>query len=395
MRTPRFLLPLAILAFVACQAEPASQSGNPQATRPSSSNRQLSSRALANQLLLRKQAVVDQQGFGCEVFHMLVPKDWDFQGGVAWDVSRFPPEAKASYRVTSPNGRAVIERSPYLNMYWSPDPMMQQSFAANGATILQPMQADAFLRNLYLRHFRPDASGGKIVDSQPLPELAQRSLQINQYLMGIFGQISPFQFPFELRSDSARVRFQYTQGGRQVAEDVTATIDYFISTTAGLYGTVQSVSWSPSITSFRAPVEEFDQHAPAYKIVISTYWDNPRWAVEYTKLGATLTRDQLRQQQAIFNRMQQIHRTQEEVSDMIYEGYQRRSAAYDHIFDNYIQSLRGLQTYADPVNQLNVELPTGYDNAWTNGSDYVLSDAPGFDPNLGSTQTWHRMDRQP
>ena len=29
------------------------------------------------------------------------------------------------------------------------------------------------------------------------------------------------------------------------------------------------------------------------------------------------------------------------------------------------------------------------------GSDYVLSDSSSFDPNLGSTQNWHRMDRKP
>ena len=28
---------------------------------------------------------------------------------------------------------------------------------------------------------------------------------------------------------------------------------------------------------------------------------------------------------------------------MIYEGYQKRSAAYDRIFDNYTQALRGLE----------------------------------------------------
>ncbi|MGC2195841.1 MAG: hypothetical protein WA628_14285 [Terriglobales bacterium] len=376
MRAPGLLLFLASLVVVACTAEPAAQSSK-------------------HQLLLRKHVVVDQQGFGCEAFRMLVPKDWTFQGGIIWNVGKFPPEAQSAYTITSPDSRSVIERFPYLNMFWSPDPMMQQSFASTGAIIMQPMQADAFLRNLYMRRFRPDASAIKIADSQALPELAQRSLQINQYLMSIFGQISPFQFPYEQRSDSARVRFEYTQGGRRMAEDVTATIDYFISTTGSLYGTVQSVSWMPNVISFRAPAEEFDQRAPAYKIVMSTYWDNPRWSVEYTRLSATVTRDQLRQQQAIFNRMQQIHRTQEEISDMIYEGYQRRSAASDHIFDNYIQSLRGVETYADPVNHFNVELPTGYENAWTNGSDYVLSDSSSFDPNLGSTQNWHRMGRKP
>lgn len=361
-------------------------------------NQQTTARAPAasgHQLMLRKQVVVDQKGLGYEVFRMLVPKDWNFSGGINWTYNKFPPEAKTAYTITSPEGNAVIEQFPSLNMFWSTAPMMQQSMAQSGFTILQPMEAVAFLKNLYIPHFRPDASGVKVVDSQPLPDLARRSLEINQFMMNVFAQISPFQFPFEQRSDSAHVKFEYTQGGRKMVEDATATIDYFITTNMSAFsGAVQSINWAPSVISFRAPAEDFDQKAAAYKIVIATHWDNPRWGVEYTRLLATITREQLRQQEAIFQRMQQIHRTQEEISDMIYEGYQRRSAAQDHIFDNYIQGLRGVETYNDPVNNWKVEIPVGYENAWTNGIDYVFSDNMQFDPNKGTTQNWQKMERQ-
>ena len=79
---------------------------------------------------------------------------------------------------------------------------------------------------------------------------------------------------------------------------------------------------------------------------------------------------------------------------MIYQGYQRRSAAYDHMFDKYIQGLRGVETYRDPVNNWDVEIPVGYENAWTNGTDYVSSDSPNFDPNVSSNQNWHKMKRE-
>jgi hypothetical protein len=154
---------------------------------------------------------------------------------------------------------------------------------------------------------------------------------------------------------------------------------------------VQTVNWEPSVISFRAPAEEFDQSATAYKIVIATRQDNPRWGVEYTRLAATVTREQLRQQEAIFQRMQQIHRTQSEISDMLFDSYQKRSAAYDRIFDNYIQGLRGVETYVDPTNNAKVDVPVGYDHAWTNGIDYVFSDSANFDPNIGSNQNWQKM----
>lgn len=357
--------------------------------------RQLAAQSPKHQLVLRKHVVVDQQGFGYEAFHVLVPQDWSFQGGVVWNFGKLPPEAKAAYTITSPGGRAVIEQLPAMNMAWSQSPMMAQSFAQAGFIMLQPMEAADFLKNVYLRQARPDATEVRIVESQPLPELARRTQEINQFLMNVFAQISPFQFPFEQRADAARVKFEYTQGGKKMVEDVTASVSYFISTTSSIYsGMVQTVNWEPSVTSFRAPAEEFEQSATAYKIVIATRQDNPRWGVEYTRLAATVTREQLRQQEAIFQRMQQIHRTQEEISDMLFDSYQKRSAAYDRIFDNYSQSLRGVDTYLDPVNHSKVEVPVGYDHAWTNGNDYVFSDSASFDPNLGSNLNWQKMNRE-
>ena len=376
MRRSHALVVLLLMLAVACTSGPAADAGK-------------------NQLVLRKQVVADQQGLGMEAFRMLVPKDWSFQGEVNWNYSKFPPEALAFYRITSPDGRTTIEQFPAMNFFWSNQPMLQQSAAQSGFRIMQPMDADGFLKNMYMSHARPEASVVKVLESQAMPELARHSLEINQFNANVFGQISPFQYPFEQRADSARMKIEYVQGGRKMLEDVTVTIDYFLTAMSSmLSGSVQTISWSVNVVSFRAPAEEFDQRAPVYKIVLATRWDNPRWNLDCTRLMAVVTREQLRQQEAIFARMQQIHRTLEETSDMAFEGYQRRSAAYDRIFDNYSQGLRGVETYSDPVNNWKVEVPTGYENAWTNGNEYIFSDSANFNPNVGSNLNWQKMSRQ-
>lgn len=73
---------------------------------------------------------------------------------------------------------------------------------------------------------------------------------------------------------------------------------------------------------------------------------------------------------------------------MLYESWRKRSDAYDRIFDNYSRSLRGVDVYDDPVSSRQVELPNGYRHAWSNGSDYLLSDDAGFNPNAESPQRW-------
>jgi len=188
---------------------------------------------------------------------------------------------------------------------------------------------------------------------------------------------------------------EYLQGGKKIVEDVTVAINYVICYLPTMYGGVApGITWIPTVTSFKAPADEFNDRIRIFKIIADSRKDNPVWAENCIKLAATVTRDQLRHQRAIFNRMQQISKTQSEISDMIVDSYQKRSEAYDRIFDNYSEAIRGVDSYLDPINDRKIELPTGYDNAWTNGSDYIISDDAGFDPNVGSTQNWDRMSRQ-
>ena len=346
-------------------------------------------------LIFRNQAVLDQQGLGLEAFRILVPKDWVFNGGITWNFAKNPPEPFTVFTVTSPDGGSVIQQFPHMNMYASQDQQSQYSFAQTGFTIMPPMGAVDFLQRVFIPQARQGVSDMKVLETQPLPALAQQALAINNLTLNLFGQISPFTFQFETRADSARVKVEYSQNGRRVIEDFTCTINYFITNTPSMSGGyAQSVSWTPSVTSFRAPAEEMPAKIRLFQISIYSRFDNPVWNVSYTRLCAIVTREKLRQQQAIFARYQQIRKTLEETNDIIWQTYQNRSAAQDRMFDSYSQAYRGVETYVDPVNNWNVQLPTGYDNAWTNGSDYVFSNSPSFNPNVISTGNWQQMTRK-
>ena len=346
-------------------------------------------------LALRKHIVIDRNGFGYEAFRLLVPKPWHFKGGVSWDYNKFPPEASTAFTITSPDGESVLEQFPHINLSWSQDPTMQLSYSGAGMEILQPMGAIEFIKNFFIPRFRSNVSGLKVIQTQNLPELAEQSRDLAQLQLNIFGQISPFQFPYELRAEAGRLKMRYIQGGKKIIEDASVTITYMITQMPTMYGTIVSgVTWIPIVTSFKAPAKEIDNRIKIFKIITDSRKDNPVWAENCVKLSATVTRDQLRHQRAIFNRMQQISRTQSEIGDMLMDSYQKRNDAYDRIFDNYSQAIRGVDSYMDPINNWKIELPTGYDNAWTNGSDYIISYDPGFNPNVGSTQDWQRMSRQ-
>jgi len=346
-------------------------------------------------LAFKKHVVIDRKGFGYEALRLLVPKGWHFKGGVSWNYNKVPPEASTAFTITSPDGISVLEQFPHINLFWSQDPNLQFSYSRAGIEIVQPMGATEFLKNFFIPRFRSNVSDLKVIQSQNLPELAQQSRDLAQFQMKVFGQISPFQFQFEIRADAGRLKMEYLQEGKKIVEDVTVAATYMTAYLPTMYGGyVTGITWIPIVSTFKAPAKEINDRIRIFKIITDSRKDNPVWAENCIKLSATVTRDQLRHQRAIFNRMQQISKTQSEIGDMIMDSYQKRNDAYDRIFDNYSQAIRGVDSYMDPINNWKIDLPTGHDNAWTNGSEYIISDDAGFDPNVGSTQKWERMKRQ-
>jgi len=62
-------------------------------------------------------------------------------------------------------------------------------------------------------------------------------------------------------------------------------------------------------------------------------------------------------------------------------------------FDRYI---RGVENYRNPFEDRAVELPSGYRNVWANSSgEYILSNNPNFNPNVGGTQQWRSLNWEP
>ncbi len=58
--------------------------------------------------------------------------------------------------------------------------------------------------------------------------------------------------------------------------------------------------------------------------------------------------------------------------------------------------MRGVDEYYNPVEQRNVELPSGYGNAWLNGNgEYIVTDSLNFNPNVELNGNWQRLESKP
>jgi hypothetical protein len=244
------------------------------------------------------------------------------------------------------------------------------------------------LRQLYLQNYRREAKDATILDVKPLPELAQQAVQWQYALMQVFASISPPQFAYEIRADAARARYAYSVDGTRILEDVNLMIVYFIAHMPTFYGNLPTITWWTAPMSLRATEAQMNARLETFRAISASIQENPVWHEHLMKFSAIITREQLREQQAVFKQLDRIRQSQSEMSDQLYESWRRRGDAQDRAFDNYDRSLRGVQTYSDPLASRQVELPHGYRHAWSNGSDYILSDDPAFNPGASRGGTW-------
>jgi hypothetical protein len=108
-----------------------------------------------------------------------------------------------------------------------------------------------------------------------------------------------------------------------------------------------------------------------------------------------LVKNQLQQIRQAGELSRYIAKTNDEISDMRRKAYEDRQASQDRISANFSQYIRGVDEYHNPIENRNVELPSGFKQAWTNPlGEYIVSDDTNFNPNLGSNQRWERLERK-
>jgi hypothetical protein len=135
---------------------------------------------------------------------------------------------------------------------------------------------------------------------------------------------------------------------------------------------------------------------------------NPRWFQAYQTESRRILQERIAMQQALqqmaavqrasfqrsMHRLSDVSRTISETGDMVMAGYENRSASYDRMSDNWSQAMRGVDSYVTPGGGTSVELPGGYEHAWTNGlGEYVVTDSSFLNPNDFASGSWERLQR--
>lgn len=340
---------------------------------------------------LRLKAVqcVDQQGIGIEAFRMFIPTDWVFEGGVHWLLNNPGMPAVIACRARNAANTEAFEVFPNLSFYWTNNPMVQITIPVGGlyfgSEVRPPMGAQQMLRDIVLPRYRGNVPGLQIVQEEHLPDLARQ--------VGAGAQAGP---GVATSADGARVRVRYSTGAQATEEEIYGVVEVTHVSMPAMFGMVEHIYWlADYLFSFRAPEGALDRMAEVFWIIARSFRLNPQWYGRYMQVSQYLIQNQIQQIQHTGQLSRIISQTSNQISDMMMESWQQRQATMDRISENFSQAIRGVDEYYNPFDERGVELPGGHTYAWCNAlGEYILSDDPNFNPNIGSNVTWQQMERK-
>ena len=167
---------------------------------------------------------MDQSGFErpMPVATMLVPSEWQAQGGTQWNAKDSCNPIRIQFRASGPDGRG-IEVFPPFSWAWADDPSMlrlsaRQSaqYGTHACDVMPPMGAADYLRR-NIGRVRPNA---QIVSIEPLPKLMQ---VLQQQARQTEQAAAQYRLQQRVRPDTIRARLRYNLNGQAVEEWVIVT----------------------------------------------------------------------------------------------------------------------------------------------------------------------------
>lgn len=328
----------------------------------------------------RMQGVSDDPtvGIGGEAFRVLVPEGWVSEGGIVWRAHPAAP-ATLSIRFSNPAGPEELIVLPNLYFTWVDGgmPFFPVGSLYLGNEVRPPIHGPAeYVSDVIVPRLRPGLRQATIAGHEDLPGLAQ-----------VIASAQPQQPGLRVAVRAGKTRFEYAERGRSIQEDVYAVLTYTTSMGGTIWGTDRAFV-------FKAEKGRLDDAARVFHAMIASVQLDLKWFNRYQQLVQMLVQSQMQAIQRAGELSRYIARTNNEISDMIRQSWQQRQAAEDRIYSNFSQYIRGVEVYQNPFDDRAVELPSGYGEVWANRSgEYILSESPNFDPNVGSPAEWRRLPK--
>ncbi len=161
------------------------------------------------------------------------------------------------------------------------------------------------------------------------------------------------------------------------------TADVVLQEVGFAYGPTYHTEWLLNLTSYIYPKNNAESVIKLGKQIIASAIPNPQWQQHL----ANVTNGTVAQQNNQFQQQQQtVRQNQQDISDMIGDSYQQRSASQDRISQGWGEAIRGESSQTNPYDSSStVTTSNSYNHGWVNSNGEVINtDDSNFNPNVSS-----------
>ena len=342
--------------------------------------------ALVRGLRLKMFTYTDTQGTGLELFRMLMPVGWQFQGGCNWLLDNPGMPATVSLRISNPQGAEAFEIFPSMNFVWNNNPFSRGMFPVGsryfGAEVRPVMGVCDAMHNLLLPRYRSGVQNLRILNEEPQPDLPKLARSEAPLAGG--------------SAEGGKMRIQFTWQGQTYEEEIYGVVEVLRIPISSMFGQNELYYWYLNfLFSFRAAAGRLDDAGKLFYVMISSFRLNPHWAAAYKSIIQSLIQGQIQRIHHIGQIGQIYAQTGREMREQNLRDWYSRQEVYDRLSTDWSREIRGVDAFYDPHREEVVELPSGYGNAWANDlGEYILTEDTTFNPNLYSTQHWEPMEQK-
>lgn len=305
----------------------------------------------------------------------LIPAGWSTEGGVAWGaLGQCGADFAYQWKTTAPDSAHGFALLPTGNWSYAETafggPMQPTQ---GGCTVATYQNAQQFLE-AWIKSQHPDA---QVVGYKPRPDRAKM-------MIDFYANIPPMQLQnmSERRNiDAGELEVTYSMDGQPVSALLGTTVIVSMTQWQDMInpGRISQQSLFGSATGIymtRAPQGQLD--AGLSDLILKSMRQGPEWGTrtfEFNMKKMQQTSDAMTERHNI--NMQSLKAQ----SDIINGNYRAQDLASDKNQREFIETIRGVETYYDPTAREPVQFDYNYKDAWRiNDGTYVLTNDQSFDP---------------
>jgi hypothetical protein len=343
----------------------------------------------ADVLKFRNFSYIDQQCTGIEVFRFLMPVDWQFEGEIRWILDNPAMPSTLPFRVYNTKGKDEFEAFTNHCFFWTTNIGLLSMFPPGtkyfGSIVKLPVNAQTALKKIIIPLERQNYQDLKIISSVDLPELAV-ALGAGKQAQG-FGSSG---------ATGAKMRISYTKNGLEMEEEIYAVVENMTFPVQSMTGTFYNTYWFVDyIFSFKGEKGKLEAQTKNYQTITSSFKINPKWYAKYSNVIEYMAQQQITKIKSIGEFSRMLSQMSDRMRTDQQSQFESRSNVYDKVSEKFSDNTLGIDRYYDPYEERQVELPSGFNHAWCNNNgEYVVTDNPNYNPNVGSNLNWKELERK-